>query len=150
MRRGSNSLSSARAASAPRNRLPGNVAAISLATVAGVLRAGGGKRVRTENVSKAACPARPSRRPSSASCVWSWWRWSLTTSATATLVSTSSGGEALRPVGISQRAHRLVVDVRADGRDHEAATALHERLPGDRLHADARALGDYLHLAGSQ
>ena len=54
----------------------------------GVRRFGGGKRVRTEKVSKAACPDSPSGRCPIALTVAEWCSWSLTAKAMATLVST--------------------------------------------------------------
>lgn len=51
----------------------GNDLASNCATVPGVRRAGGGRRVSTENVSNAAWPASPQRRSRSAWKAFSWW-----------------------------------------------------------------------------
>jgi hypothetical protein len=137
-------------ARALRNRLSGKVAARSRATAAGVRRSGAGSRVSTENVSKAACPARPSVRPASASTVASWSAWSATASATATLVSTRSGVRCLAPAGIAERTHEAVVDRRAGGRDREAPVARFEGLRRERLDPQRGALGHDLDGSGAQ
>ena len=64
--------SSAAAAAGPRYRLAGKLAAMAREAAAEVRRAGGGNRVRTENVSKAACPASPRRRSPRASRTVAW------------------------------------------------------------------------------
>jgi hypothetical protein len=118
-------------------------------TVAGVLRAGGGSRVSTENVSKAAWPARPSLRSASAANVVSWCAWSATTSATATLVSTRSSAP-LPPAGIAERAYEIVVDLDATRRDDEPTVAFVERFLSEWLDAQAGTVSRHVHRTRAQ
>ena len=141
------SPSSAAAAWTPRNLVCGKLAASRRAIVGGLRRAGGGKRVNTEKVSNAACPARPSRRLRRAANVVSCCSWSATAKATATLVSTSSSGALLLP-GIAQRAHEAVVDLGASCWDDEQPAPLVERLLAcERLDPQTRSLCSDLDLA---
>src|SRR5918999_2053499 len=119
------------------------------ATAAGLRRAGGGRRVSTENVSKAAWPARPSLRSPSVRNVGSWCSWSATVSATATLVSTSSSAPLPLP-GIAERADELVVDLGTARRDDEAPVAFVQGVLDQRFNPQAGAVGSHLNLARSQ
>ena len=116
---------------------------------AGLLRAGGGSRVRTEKVSNAACPARPSRYRPSASKVGAWCSWSATVRATATLVSTKSAA-VLALAGIAKRANELVVYLRPTGRNDKPPVALLERIARNGLYAQPRAVGGHLYFTRSQ
>ena len=127
----------------------GKLAARRRATAAGLLRAGGGRRVSTENVSNAACPARPSLRRPSASKVRSWCSWSATASATATLVSTKSSA-VLALAGIAKRANEIVVYLRATRRNDKPPLALLEGIARERLYAQPGAVCGHLYFPRSE
>lgn len=115
----------------------------------GVRRRGGGSLVSTENVSKAAWPARPRRRPRNALTACWWCSWSPTTTATATLVSTSAS----RPsalYGIAQGADGLIVDAGSHGGNDETSILVRETIAGDWFHPQTRAVQDHLDLSGPQ
>src|SRR5206468_1470257 len=77
--------------------------------------------------------------------VTSWCSWSATVKATATLVSTRSLDLFL--AGIAKRAHEVVVDRDARGRDDRPPVLILERVvPGNRLDVQARAVGGDLDL----
>src|SRR6266480_865366 len=78
-----------------------------------------------------------------------WGKVTASRRATVMLVSTRRLG-ALPSSGIAQRAHEVVVDLRAGRWDDESAVALVERLGGERLHAQPRALGAHFDLAGPE
>ena len=99
-------------------------------------------------VSKAACPANPSRKLPTACRVESWNSWSSTSRATATLVSTRSCAP-LPLVGITQGAHVLVGDQASGCRDDQAAITLHQFHADDRFDAERGPIGDDLDLAGA-
>src|SRR5580704_10658958 len=132
-----------------RNREPGKLCASSRATARGVRRFGGGSRVRTEKVSKAAWPLSPQLRVPMAFRVAWWCSWPAAARATATLVSISSwGGSAL--VGIAQHPDEVVADGGVGGRDDEKAAFVLQLVVGERLYVQPGSIRGHLDLAGHQ
>src|SRR5216683_326631 len=132
-----------------RNREPGKLCASSLATACGVRRSGGGRRVSTEKVSKAAWPLSPQLRSAMAFLV-AWWCWCpATASATATLASIRSSGRSPL-VGIAQCPDEVVADAGVGGRDDEKAVFVLQVVVGERLYVQPGSFRGHLDLAGHQ
>ena len=79
-----------------------------------------------------------------------WFPWSVSISATATLVSTKQMRGVSALVGLAQGLHEVVVDQRAGRRHDKPAAPLHQLVPCKGQHAQARALRGDLHLARLQ
>lgn len=115
-------------------------------------RVGGGRRVKTENLSNAACPARPRRLAPMAAATASWCSWSTARSATATLAATrrSGGGAGSAPVGIAKHADELVIDLCPRARNDQPLTLLHQAFARHRLDPDAGSVDSQLDDAGAK
>ena len=125
---------------------------ISRATTFGSRHAGGGRRVSTENVSKAAWPARSrrcGRRGDDGRVVLVVGHEQRRPRRSCRRAGRWRPGSARRR-SASRRARTAVVDGDAGRRDHQAATFLLEVLAGDRLDPDAGALDGPLDFARAE
>src|SRR5581483_158110 len=111
----------------------------------------GRRRPILRRVSCAAWPASPRRRWATASNVAVWCSWSLTSRATATLVSTSRSAPPASPlVGITQRPDVVVADRDTGGWNHQAAVLLLEVVAGQGFDSQPTTVGADLYDPGPE